>query len=1272
MRRLLLAASLATLPLGTPVVAQEDDKGYLATLLEENLSGAGRKVTVDGFAGALSSRAVIRQLTIADDQGVWLTLNGVSLDWSRSALLLGEVSVNELTADEIIVARKPQGEDDTPAPEAGGFSLPELPVSVTIGKLAAGRIVLGPDILGEPVAATLDASLVLTGGEGVVDARLTRIDDGPAARISVQGSYANASRNLVLDVSASEAAGGIAARLIGLPGAPATELAIKGNGPVDDFTATLRLATDGEDRLAGTVAVKGQTFTADVSGDVAPLFLPEYAEFFGPDVALKATGQQLPTGGVSLSNFDLSARSLALKGAVELAPDGLPRRFDVTGRIAAPDGARVLLPTSDRIEIDRADLSLAYDAATDEGWRGSVTVTGLDRNDFDAERIALSGSGRIARPADLATFTASLAFDATGLAPADPALAKALGPAINGRLLISAQQGTDALRLPSLTLQGDGFRLTGGAEIAGLSEAFRLTGRVAAEVADLSRLDDLTGQPLAGAASLRAGGNGSLGGDFDLSAEVTGRDLRIGQPQADRFLQGGSTLRVDVSRDASGTTLRMLDVRAGSLTALASGTLTSTTSDLTARIDLTDLSRLDPAWGGGVAGTVTLKGTGPLGTAFNVKADVSGQDLRLGQEQADRLLAGTSAVTLDVSRDAAGGITLHDLDITAGPLSTKASGSLIDAASVLSARIDLTDLSRLDPRWRGAVGTDVTITGSPDAARITLDGTTDGLSLGQAEADRLLAGRSALSVALRLTEGRLELERAVLQSPQITASATGSVTEAQRQVELTAQLANLGLFVPEFPGPVRLSGTAVERGQGYDLNLTTQGPGGIDARVAGNLSSGFDRADLTVRGRALAALANPFLSGRVLSGPLDFDLRLDGPLALSSLSGTVGLRGGRLADPGLMMALQDVNATIRLAGARATVSADTRLSTSGGIGVSGTVGLEAPYNAALDVAIRDALLRDPNLFQTTANGALRVNGPLTGGATIAGRIALSETEVQIPSTGLGGAADLPGLTHRAEPAEVRATRARAGMLGDAGPGGGGGSARPFGLDITVSAPSRLFIRGRGLDAELGGSLTLRGTTAAVVPNGAFNLLRGRLDILGRRLTLTEASLAMEGDLIPMLGIAASTEIEGVTATVRIDGPATDPTVSFTSAPELPEEEVLARLLFGRDLTTLSPLQAAQLANAVSTLAGRGGQGMVGRLRQGFGLDDLDLRTDDNGGAAVTAGKYLAKNVYTEVVVGSEGKSEIHLNLDVSDSITVRGRASNDGTTGLGVFFEKDY
>ena len=178
---------------------------------------------------------------------------------------------------------------------------------------------------------------------------------------------------------------------------------------------------------------------------------------------------------------------------------------------------------------------------------------------------------------------------------------------------------------------------------------------------------------------------------------------------------------------------------------------------------------------------------------------------------------------------------------------------------------------------------------------------------------------------------------------------------------------------------------------------------------------------------------------------------------------------------------------------------------------------------------------------------------------------------------------------------MRATRDRAGLLGGAnGRGGAAGGGAAFGLDLTVSAPSRIFVRGRGIDAELGGQLRLQGTTAAIVPSGSFDLIRGRLDILGKRLVLAEAGLVLEGSFVPMLQVAANSESDGVVSSVRIEGPADDPEVSFTSIPDLPQEEVLARLLFGRDLNSISALQAAQLANAVAVLAGRGGEGLVSR------------------------------------------------------------------------------
>jgi translocation and assembly module TamB len=1175
MRRALLSLAISA-SLVAPAAAQDDDRGYLTALLEDNLSGVGREVTITGFAGALSSRASIDSLTIADDQGVWITLNGVVLDWSRSALLSGQVEVSELSAREIILARAPVAADTAPSPEAGGFTLPDLPVSVNIGRLAADRIVLGESLLGEQVEGRLEAAMSLAGGEGQARILLERTDDGPESRIALNAGFVNETGNLTIDLVAQEAAGGIAARLIGLPGEPATDLTLRGSAPLDDFRADLRLAADGQDRLSGTVALRGDgdggnAFDLDVGGNLAPLFLPEYAEFFGPEIRLVATGRRGAAGDVSLESFDLQAQAIDLSGEIDIASDGLPQRFDIDGRLGLPDGSPVLLPLSgeDQTRLRSAVLSMQYDAAQDEGWHARAVIDALDRADFDAARLSLDASGRIARLAVGATFGATVDFAATGLAPADPELARALGPDVTGKVLLWAQEGTDGLRLPRVELAGDGYGLRLSGQIEGLESAIRIRGRADARVDDMTRLSGLAGRPLGGAARLTVAGSGSaLGGDFDLTATVGGDALSIGQPQADALLAGRSSVRLDVRRDATGTKLDRLDVSAGVLTADAAGRLSSTGSDLSARLSVSDLSALGAGLGGALAGEARL-------------------------------------------------------------------------------------------------------TGTPEAARITLDATGSRLSTGQPQADRLLAGDSTLAVALTVTEGEIGIETARLRNPQLTFDATGTMTEAARRFDLSARLANLALLAPEFPGPVTVQGTATEAGQGFDLNLAATGPGGIDARLAGRLAPD-GTADLTLRGSAEAALADPFLSGRLVSGPVGFDLALRGPVALRSLSGDIRLTGGRIADPNLFFALQDVAASARLAGGSARVDATAQISSGGGITAGGTVGLTPPFPANLTLGLSRAVLRDPQLFETVADGQIGIDGPLAGGARIAGRIVLDGTELQIPSSGIGGLADLPDLRHVAEPAEVRATRARAGLLGIDSAGTRAGGGRPFPLDLTISAPSRIFIRGRGLDAELGGELVLRGTTANVIPSGAFSLVRGRLDILGRRLNLTEASLALEGNFIPTLGIAATTESDGIATSIRIDGPATEPRVSFTSSPELPEEEVLSRLLFGRDLQSLSPLQAAQLANAVATLAGRGGVGIMGRLRQGFGLDELDIRTADDGTASLTAGKYLAENLYSEVSVGADGKTKINLNLDLTDSVTVRGSAQADGETGIGIFFEKDY
>ena len=194
----------------------------------------------------------------------------------------------------------------------------------------------------------------------------------------------------------------------------------------------------------------------------------------------------------------------------------------------------------------------------------------------------------------------------------------------------------------------------------------------------------------------------------------------------------------------------------------------------------------------------------------------------------------------------------------------------------------------------------------------------------------------------------------------------------------------------------------------------------------------------------------------------------------------------------------------------------------------------------------------------------------------------------------------------------------------------------------------------------------------MVPAGSFGLIRGRLDLLGNRFTLTDGSASMIGSFMPYVSLTATTESDGVLTSVTLSGQASSPQIVFSSVPELPQDEVLARLIFRRSLASLSAFQAAQLALSVATLTGAADNSILSRTRQAMGLDDLDFTTDQDGNTALRAGRYVTEQVYTDLSVDSVGRGEVSINLDLTPDLTLRGRVDTDGGSGVGLFFERDY
>ena len=1181
--------------------AQEDDGGFLTRTIEDLLSGAGREVNIVGFAGALSSEASFDRMTIADDDGIWLTLEDVRLSWSRLALLRGRLEVERLSAASLELPRLPEAEEATeiPAAEATEFALPDLPVSVNIELFEVQRIALGAPVLGAAAELGVTANARLDDEGAFIDLEANRVDNAQGTYL-VKGSFARATSEIAVQMELDETAGGIAGRMMNLPGQPSLDLTVAGTGPLDDFTADITLATDGQDRVAGQVILgtlpvevdgsqPDRRVRANLGGDITALVAPQSREFFGTDVRIDVDAVLAAAGGVDVQAFSLDAQSAQLAGAVRLNADNWPVFIDVGGQIARADRRPVILPGSDvETAVQSVTLSVQYDATDGDAFRSSFDVVDLDREDVQIAQTRLTLGGVLqSDPGAVRRFLGDLDLTATGLALADQNTAEALGDTLRGRAKIDYVED-QPIRITGLDLTGADYGMSGDVTIDGLQGGFPTELDLRIEAGELARFAGLAGQSLAGAAALEVTGSVTpLSSMFDLSISGVTNNLALGIPQADAVLKGETRLSLDARRDVSGTFVQDLDLGNDALDVTGDFELRTDDSVVSARAALRDISLVLPQY------------EGPVTIVADATQDSLGWQVDLNAN-----------APYDSTLSVRGRATGPETDV------------LFDLA--------VPEVRPLVPSVQGPLNA---------AGRVWL--TERGYSV---DIDAGGPFQSEVSVA-------------------------GLATGEDAAVTFSAALPDIGVFVPRIRGPFSIEGDANRAGDGWQIDTVAQGPAGTDATIAG-LVREDGTVDLDVAGALPLGLSEPFLAPRSLQGQARFDLAIDGAPALDSVSGRITTSGATFAAPNLRLALTDLDTTLDLAGGSVRIDAESAVETGGQVAASGSINLTS-LAADLQVALRSVGFVDPRLFSTVLDGAIAVDGPLTGGARIAGTIDVGETLVTVPSSGLTSIGEIPDITHVGAPAAVTSTRRRADVIPEPETAGAGGTARPYRLGIQINAPRRIFVRGRGIDAELGGGLEVTGTTARVISAGQFDLVRGRLDILGKRFDLVEGSIQFQGDLVPYIRFVTSSSTENGTAGIILDGPASTPDVSFISTPEAPQDEVLAQLLFGRSLSEISAFQALQLANAVATLAGRQGADVIGNLRQGFGLDDFDVTTTDDGEAAVRAGKYISENIYTDVVTGG-GETELSINLDVTESLTARGTLEQDGNTALGIFFERDY
>ncbi|MEM9766089.1 MAG: translocation/assembly module TamB domain-containing protein, partial [Pseudomonadota bacterium] len=456
--------------------------------------------------------------------------------------------------------------------------------------------------------------------------------------------------------------------------------------------------------------------------------------------------------------------------------------------------------------------------------------------------------------------------------------------------------------------------------------------------------------------------------------------------------------------------------------------------------------------------------------------------------------------------------------------------------------------------------------------------------------------------------------------------------------------------------------------------------GRLDARITDLGTAPGDLAERLRRGRLDASLAYQGAAEALwrllaiesfdLTGPVNLAAKATGTLADPRITGDVASDDLRLQSAVSGTDITGVSARGRFAGSRLELTRFAGETSGGGtISGSGTVDL-APLSDGLGprLDIRAAASRARLLgaagLDATLTGPLRIVSSGRGG-TIAGRVTIERGSWQ-----LGYAAEdmsLPQIATREVnlPASLDARS-------------NGASPSSWRYLVDAKADNRVAVDGLGLDSEWGTDIQLRGTLDDPRIGGEAFLVRGSYTFAGTRFDLTRGRIRFDADvpIDPRLDIAAETQTANAGVTIAITGNSEAPEIAFTSEPPLPEEEILAQLLFGGSVTSLSATDAVQLGAALAALrGGESGLDPIGELRRSIGLDQLRIVSADPAigrSTGVALGKNLGRRIYVELITDGRGYSATQLEYRVTRWLALLGTVTTIGRDNVSARISRDY
>lgn len=1265
------------------------------------------EITLGDIGGRFPDKLAVGTITLRDNDGIWATADGARLDWSPLALLRGDLHVMRLEAARIALQRLPQ----QTASSSSTDTLP--PLQIDLDRLLVQQLELAPAVAGSAATLRLAGNahiLSLQRGSIALDAERVDAPGHYAINAVLDGEGINA------DAEAHEPAQGLIAGLAGIaaPGPIALDAHVDGPRNAEELRLHLAagaLHADG----TGIADLDHNHLDLDLSGGAPAMALrPDlhwnaasleahiHGDLTRPDATGKIAIDRLTAGTVAFARLEGQLQGNAgevrfggtLAGLQLPAPAGdlfaaAPMSLNLEATLDTPE--RRL-----RFSLAHPLLTLTGTANTGNGVAGDATLTAPELAPLARlTGLDLAGDAQITAHLAQQEENAQVALDGTAhITGGEAPLAALLGR--DTRLSLTARKNGNDLTIDHAQLDGQALHAT----VTGSDKSGTIDAQWRASLATVTPLVP----SLSGSVSVE----GSVTGPEDHLAVSANAKATIGAPgfapapvtasirledlphaPSGRIeAQGtllGAPLTLATRLQQSDGALRLAIDRAQWKSATASGTLalsqgaTLPTGQLSLRMSRLDELRplLDMPLGGNLTATIE---TTPSAAAPQLHLRLDGRNLAVDTLSIgtaslegridDPLGAARVAAQLRLTDVASNGITGTAALDANGPITALAL-RLAASAQTDKGAAKLTAQATANVAQRALRMTALTASYGGENARLLAparfalaDGASvSNLRLGIGQATLNLDGR--LTPNLALTAAMHNVTPALAQPfvPSLQADGTfaldaklgGTIAAPTGNLHLTGR--GLRWHSPAGRGiaAAALDATAALNGTGARLDLRIDAGNTVRLRLDGMAPLQPNGAlDLHANGAIDLVALDPILTpnGRNARGAFSFALAVAGNLAAPRVTGSATLSKASVQDFAQGIQITAMNGTFNADGESLRIVRLTGRAGSGTLSVSGSVDLLAPgMPVDLTVTAQNARPLASDELTATMNGALKITGEAMTHLDIAGTIRVSEADINIPESFPQSVAVLnverPGQAPPPPPAP----------------------SLTIGLALTIEAPERIFVRGHGIDAEFGGTLKVTGATDAPQVSGGFDLRRGTFSLAGQTLTFTRGRISFNGSgpsgkLNPTLNLVAESTANGVTATLAISGYADSPKIALTSSPSLPQDEILAQLFFGQSVKQLTPLQVAQIAQALASLSGvGGGLDPLAMVRKGLGLDRLSVgaASGNTSGATVEAGKYIANGVYVGTKQGISGGTQGQVQIDLTKNLKLQTTLGTGGS-----------